>query len=33
MIGDPCVTVVIDDTLLQDRNWQPIMTDLTLGKH
>lgn len=27
------LTVVDDDTLLQDRNWQLIQSALTLGKH
>ena len=31
--GDHDATVVDDDTLLQDRNWQPTGSALTLGNH
>lgn len=31
--GGDILTVVYDDTLLQDRNWQLTQTALTLGKH
>ena len=33
VFGPLDVTVVYDDTLLQDRNWQLTLPALTLGKH